>query len=101
MKPKYVISLALTVVALTGCAQLQSGNSLELRFFNNLPPGYSSVWDDGVSTFILPKRGQGLDAVQVDGKNVPVDASGSYFRITGTPNSLVLIYRNSSVKVNR
>lgn len=101
MKAKHVLALLLTAVAMAGCAKLQSGKSLELRFFDNLPPGYSSVWDDGVSTFILPKRGQGLDAVQVDGKNIPVDATSSYFRINGTPDSLVLIYRNTSVKATR
>ena len=82
----FVLLLPITIAALAGCAS--KGMDMHGRY--QTTSEISFAWDDGVDTFILPKKGVALSDTVFTEKTQKLLERGSYFYVPGVHKKLVL-----------
>ena len=82
--------LALTLGSIGGLSACTSMNGPVLGQYQT-PPELSFAWDDGVNTYVIPKKGVALSSYVFAGTDQkPLLEKGSYFYINGVHKKVVM-----------
>jgi hypothetical protein len=85
-----LLTSLLAQALLTGCAS----NGVGIQGQYQTPTEISFAWDDGVDTFVIPKKGVALSSTVFTEKTLNLLERGSYFYVPGIHKKLVLSDQN-------